>query len=511
MSSTPATIRTASAIGLVALSLGLLAQLLFVEAAIGVNVPISTAAVLLAGWIVRDSSKPVPRPLDAWFAPGALILSAFVALRGDPMLLALDVLGAIALTSAALASFSGVQVVERSFPAIMALAAHLSRSALVDGGRPLVTLARTVPMLGVSSRGGRWTPVARGVLIAAPLVLLFVILFASADAVFSRLVGDLLDWHLDLGSLPGRLVVAVVAAWLTAGLLVFVSRGEEHVPDAEVLMAWERRPRLGATEAVTVLIVLDLLFATFVALQGAYLFGGRDTLAASGLTYAEYARRGFFELLAVALVVGGLTLALESFVRHRTRAYLVGAISLVILTVAVLASALLRLRLYQEAYGWTELRFYVLAAIAWLAIGSLTAVLTLATDRSRWLPHGMLVVSFAFALAFNLIGPVRLVAERNIERAIHPELVAPGGESGLDVAYLASLGDDAIPVLAEHLCDLPASLGAEAEAALADQVSWLRHDEPGRAWQAWNLSRERGRDTVIRTPTIPVICLLSAP
>ncbi|HLE59749.1 MAG TPA: hypothetical protein VJA85_08895, partial [Candidatus Limnocylindria bacterium] len=109
MSSTPATIRTASAIGLVALSLGLLAQLLFVEAAIGVNVPISTAAVLLAGWIVRDSSKPVPRPLDAWFAPGALILSAFVALRGDPMLLALDVLGAMALTGAALASFSGVQ------------------------------------------------------------------------------------------------------------------------------------------------------------------------------------------------------------------------------------------------------------------------------------------------------------------------------------------------------------------------------------------------------------------
>ncbi len=511
MISTGATIRTASVIGLVALSLGLLAQLLFVDAALGINVPISTAALLLAGWIVRDSSRPAPHPLDAWFAPGALILSAFVALRGDPMLLALDVLGALALTGAALASFSGVQVVARSFPAIVALASHLSRSAFVAGGRPLVALARTVPMLRVSSRGGRWTPVARGVLIAAPLVLLFVILFASADAVFSRLVGDLLDWHLDLGSLPGRLVVAVVSAWLAAGLLVFVSRGEEHLPDADLLEAWERRPRLGATEAVTVLIVLDLLFATFVALQGAYLFGGRDTLAASGLTYAEYARRGFFELLAEALVVGGLTLALESFVRRRTREYLVGAISLVILTVAVLASSMLRLRLYQEAYGWTELRFYVLAAIAWLTIGSLTAVFTLATDRSRWLLHAMLVVSFAFALAFNLIGPVRLVAELNIERAIHPELVAPGGESGLDIGYLASLGDDAIPVLAEHRCDLPASLQVEAEAALRDQVYWLRHDEPGRAWQAWNYSRERGRDMFVGTPTVKMICLLSAP
>ena len=63
------------------------------------------------------------------------------------------------------------------------------------------------------------------------------------------------------------------------------------------------------------LLVLDLLFLAFVALQGAYLFGGQDTLAAGGMTYAEYARRGFFELLVAAFVVGGLVLAAEATVR----------------------------------------------------------------------------------------------------------------------------------------------------------------------------------------------------
>ena len=118
------------------------------------------------------------------------------------------------------------------------------------------------------------------------------------------------------------------------------------------------------------LIVLDVLFAAFVALQVAYLFGGLDTLAAIALTYAEYARRGFFELVAVVVLVGALVLGLEAVVAHRSRAYVVAILALVALTAVVLASSFLRLRLYQDAYGWTELRFYVLAAIGFLAITS---------------------------------------------------------------------------------------------------------------------------------------------
>ncbi len=252
----------------------------------------------------------------------------------------------------------------------------------------------------------------RGLLIALPLVILFVVLFSAADAVFATFAEDLFDWKLDLGALPARVAVALVVGWLSIGLFTFVAVGADGEPTPSEGV--QRRRRLGSAEATTVLVVLDLLFAAFVALQGAYLFGGQDTLAASGLTYAEYARRGFFELLLAAFVVGGLVLAAEATVAQRTRTYLVAAIGLVILTAVVLGSALLRLRLYQEAYGWTELRFYVLAAIVWLAIGCLVAVTALATNRSRWLLHAMVGVSIVFGLAFNVIGPVR--ARRGAER-----------------------------------------------------------------------------------------------
>ena len=503
MRSAPAIVRNATGIGLVALAAGLLAQFLFVDAAFGINVPIATAALLLAGWIVRGPARPAPRRLDAWLAPGAVILSAFVALRGDGTLVALDVLGAIALSGAALASFGGLRVLERPFAAIVALAGRLALSGVVRGNRPFAALAGVMSTLRGPSRTGRFAPVLRGLLIALPLVLVFVALFSSADAVFAQITRDLFDWDLDLGSLPGRLAVLAVVAWVTAGLLTFVASGED-CPRTPTESVSAGRPGLGSAEAVTVLVVLDLLFIGFVVLQGTYLFGGRDTLDASGLTYADYARRGFFELMAVAFLVAGLILALESFVRIRTRPYVLAAIGLVLLTIVVLASAFLRLRLYQDAYGWTELRFYVLAAIAWLAIGALLAAVTLARNQTRWLVHGVLVLSFLFGLAFNVIGPVRFIAEQNMQRAIHPELVAPGGETGLDVYYLAFLGDDALSVMAENLCVLPGPVSKQTREALTMWKGWLDRDPAGKAWQAWNLSRERARDT-----RLPSVCPMS--
>ncbi|HTE66442.1 MAG TPA: hypothetical protein VK736_09315, partial [Candidatus Binatia bacterium] len=98
----------------------------------------------------------------------------------------------------------------------------------------------------------------------------------------------------------------------------------------------------------------------------------------------------------------------------------------------------------------------------------------------------------------------RLIAEQNVERAIHPELVAAGGETGLDVYYLASLGDDALPVLNESICLLPGPFGVEAFHSVQIWTRSVVHDDAGLAWQAWNLSRERARDLKVTES-----CLLS--
>jgi Domain of unknown function (DUF4173) len=229
--------------------------------------------------------------------------------------------------------------------------------------------------------------------------------------------------------------------------------------------------RIGATEVVTVLAVVDGIFVIFVALQAAYLFGGLDTLAASGLTYAEYARRGFAELVVVAFLAGSLVIGADRLAARRTAAVLTGVIALALLTGVVIASAALRLMLYQAAYGWTELRLYVLATIAWLGIGTVGLVAALVLDRVRWIGHGLLAAALAVGLVLNVIGPARFITEQNVARLLDPRLVPPNGQNGLDTSYVLRLGDDAIPALVRALPALDELERADLAATLSARLA----------------------------------------
>jgi hypothetical protein len=241
---------------------------------------------------------------------------------------------------------------------------------------------------------------------------------------------------------------------------------------------------------------VDLLFALFVGLQFAYLFGARDTLAAAGLTYSDYARRGFFELVAAAALAGGLIAALDRAIEPRARWFVGLALALVSLTAIVLASAALRLRLYQEAYGWTELRFYVYAAIGWLGLGLASAAVLLLRDRMGGLGHALAGSAMIVALAANLIGPTAYVAARNVERALDPSLVPAGGRTGFDASYGAALGDDAIPALVVALPRLAPDEQAVLGPDLRRRWTELRTDPALAAPAAWNLGRERARSAL---------------
>jgi hypothetical protein len=349
------------------------------------------------------------------------------------------------------------------------------------------------PRGAVERRASGAMPVIRGVLIAIPVVLVFVALFASADAVFGQMLDDLFGFELDLGDLGWRVVLALVLAWLAAGALALAASAPRSNARDE---ANESRWHLGVTEIVTVMVAVDILFAIFVALQAAYLFGGLDTISAAGMTYSAYARRGFFELVAVAVIAGGLIVLADRLAPSRTRSAIASAMALAALTAVVLASAALRLRLYQEAYGWTELRLYVVATIALLAVMVVGLLVTLATDRVRWIGHVVIVATLAIGLALNVIGPVRFITEQNVARVLDPSLVPARGESGLDEAYVAGLGDDAIPPLIRALPEIDPG----SAAYLRDQLDFRRRGTPDVPRRRMRLAPPRCEGTCPRRP-----------
>jgi len=487
---------------LIAIAVGVLGEIVLDGSAAGINIPLLTIAVLVAAWLVRRPGR-APDPLDAWLPIAAIVLATFVAIRADPFLAALDLMGAAAFTGASAVAFSGLAVTRRSLSTILVIGAWVIESTLASAARLLI-LARPAPRDTPRAWPAWLGSVVRGLALAVPLVFIFAVLFASADPIFRRGFDQVLGFRVDLGSLPGRLLFVAAVAWLVAGLLAVAARG---IPAVETASLGAAAPSttiglgraLGTTEALIVLGAVVAVVGLFVSLQVAYLFGGLDTLAAAGMTYSAYARRGYFELVAAAGLAGGLLVFLEYQVVARPRAYVAGAIALVVLTLVVLASAVLRLQLYQDAYGWTELRLYVAVSIAAMAATLATLAVFLATGRTRWLGHVMGVIGLVSLIALNVIAPAAFVAERNLQRIIDPTLVPPDGEAALDADYLGVLPDDAVPVLVRALPQLSGNDAFRIRNVL-DRRERALTEEPYQTPFSWNLGRERAREALRTVP-----------
>lgn len=182
-------------------------------------------------------------------------------------------------------------------------------------GTPRLVMAAHRASVGTTEQArGVALPVVRGLLLAAPVVVVLAALLASADAVFASRLTDLSQALPQPEEAFGRLLLALVVAYAAAGGLWHLSQRS----DRRVLGGQPVPRLLGFPEAATVLVSVNVLLAGFVAIQLRYFFGGQEALLAEGLTYAEYARRGFGELLFVAAISLALHLALAGLTRRET-------------------------------------------------------------------------------------------------------------------------------------------------------------------------------------------------
>jgi hypothetical protein len=234
--------------------------------------------------------------------------------------------------------------------------------------------------------------------------------------------------------------------------------------------------------------VVNVLFLSFVAVQVGYLFGGAShLLRTAGLTAAEYARRGFFELTAVSALVLPMLLAAHALVRPSDRGHLrlyrVMSVTMLGLLAAIMTSALARMRLYTEAFGLTESRLYATAFMLWLALVFVWFAATVLRGRAERFPTGALVAGLGMLGMLHVANPDALIVRVNAARAA----------AGLpfDSSYVTGLSDDAVPALLEALPALP----ADARLAIAKRLTarsrtpaWNRAD-----WRSWNWGRAHAR------------------
>jgi hypothetical protein len=211
--------------------------------------------------------------------------------------------------------------------------------------------------------------------------------------------------------------------------------------------------------------------------QFRYLFGGSELVRTlTGLSYAEYARRGFFELVAVAALTLPLLLLADHFLDgsdpRRVRRFRQLAGLMLVLLDFMLASALLRMWLYTTQFGLTELRFYTTAFMAWLVLVLGWFAATVLRGRRERFTAGALVGGWLVLAALNLVNPDRLIADVNLNRAARGR--------PLDVAYAASLSADALATFHRRLPQLGTNEACETARRLDER--WSRELRAGKRW-----------------------------
>lgn len=476
--------RAATAAVLAATLLGIAGDGLLRAPALGINVLIWVAAALVAvAWVARVRGRPLGCGTSVLFVPLVFFASVF-AWRAADGLLALNALALMSAFGLLALSVSGwpSPLARASLGQMIAGAASVALSG-VFGMPTLIARDRALADGNARPRLRGTVAVVRGAIIALPILLVFGALLSSADPGFERLLRTLID--IDFDETVAHIGFAALIAWWAGGYLRAAA-----VADRPLGLGREWRPprlTLGIAELATVLGLVDALFALFVALQLPHLFGGVSRVReVAGLTMAEYARGGFFQLVVVAALVLPLLLGSAALVRQDEpgpwRTFQGLALVMIALVAVMIASALQRLGLYVASFGLTEERVYATAIVIWLSIILTLFIATVLRRREAGFALAALASGWVVLAALDFANPQAMVVRTNTERSVEG--------ASFDWQYAGRLAADATPQLVLAIGRLDEA-GRCSVAKTLTRVADDRKIGIPEDWRSWNASRVR--------------------
>ena len=303
--------------------------------------------------------------------------------------------------------------------------------------------------------------VLAGLLIAVPLVLVLVVLLASADAAFEGLMKKLPK--VDLWEPFVALILGVPMGCFFYTRAAALQHAEDIVP------AQKTGSRISTITINTVLGAVCFVYGVYLVSQLSYLSGGLSGILPEEFTMAEYARRGFFEmavictinLFVISLAVGLTRKEDTSPLSTRLLCLFVGLVTLLLV-----AAASAKMLTYIDGYGLTRLRVMTQLIILFFGLAAVTVSVSMFLKTPRYMPVLLIGALLLGGSAF-WVDVDTLVAAYNVSAYQHGVLET------VDVEYLGTLSSGAIPQIAKLLDDQDPQVAEAAQRVLNQKdVQW---------------------------------------
>lgn len=464
----------------------------------GVSFTLFIFLVLAGLWSLSRQEKTTPHPTARWLTAGIFLFAFLAAFREEPFTRVLNHLAALSLLGILLLTYRGGRWAHFTLGDYVVRSLKLILDVIVLPLQ-LLTAPPERDQEELAGEENNASPrklifaLLRGLLLAVPVLAVLGGLMSAADPIFGDWLSGLITFF-NLEKLPQYILRGcLIALWtfLLGGLFLHAlqkSETEKLVSEGD---HWPPQ-LLGFTETGVILGGVNLLFLAFVVIQFRYFFGGEKNISLQGYTYAEYARRGFGELLAVAFFTLLLFIVLSSITERTTdrakQGFTALTVPLTVLMGVILVSSFQRLTLYESAYGFTRLRTYAHLCILWIGILFLGILLLEITRRWSYFTLASLLVVLGFILSLNVINVDGFITQRNLNRG------AAG--SPLDVDYLKTLSLDATNSLikgADHP-ELNTEQKAGLQGIIACRSTYLQRQSL--PWQSYTWSRYHAEKTL---------------
>ena len=326
--------------------------------------------------------------------------------------------------------------------------------------------------------------IIRGLIISIPLLIVVLLLLTSADMVFKHYITNLSSGlrFISIGKVINHLLVIIVAFTIIFSYIWSFKYNYGESENKKTNIKWE------PVTILTIIFVINIVYLLFSIVQFSYLYGGVNNVLPSQFTYSEYARKGFFELVAVTIINFTILLSSMNFIKKGNKT--INIISNVFLTTLVaftlnmLFSAHYKMSLYEQTYGFTYLRIFV--HLFMIMLFMLLIVLLIGIwNRRMPLNKVIIVIILGMYILLNYINVDKIIAEKNIDIYYKTQKI--------DVLYLRNLSYDATSEILRLKGDSNLNISREVNYYLADLKKELSQEY---SWYEFNYSKYRAKKII---------------